>query len=275
MLAVDPPRRYDADLVSRLVLIHRDAAVGRQRATHLRRDGHTVVHPSLDKGTDLHKLWKKPPDAFVFDLESAPSMGRDLAIMIRQRKATRNVPLVFVNGEPDKVQQVRNVLPDATFTDWRRFGSALRRALAQPLARPATPNLMSGYSGTPLPKKLGIKHDSVVALRGAPPDFEATLGPLPDKARLRRRSGGSPDVILLFLRSRTEMQRRFPAAARDLADRGRLWMAWPKRASGVATDLTPQVVRSFGLAEGFVDYKIAAIDATWSGLCFARRRPGS
>lgn len=132
--------------------------------------------------------------------------------------------------------------------------------------------VMAGYSGTPLVKKLGVKAGKTVALLGAPDGFDATLGPLPGGVRVKRQARGPADLILLFAASRADMERRFPAAERSLAEGGGMWIAWPKKASGVATDLTGAVVRSFGLGHGMVDYKICAIDATWSGLLFARRK---
>jgi hypothetical protein len=135
------------------------------------------------------------------------------------------------------------------------------------------PQAPAGYSGTPLPKKLGIKTGSVVALVGAPEGFaKDTLGPLPAGAALREGTRSPFNVGLLFARSKTDLARRFPAAAKAMANPGALWIAWPKKASGVMTDLDGNVVRDFGLAAGLVDYKVAAIDATWSGLCFARRK---
>lgn len=131
----------------------------------------------------------------------------------------------------------------------------------------------AGYSGTPLPRKLGIKSGETVALLGAPDDFDDTLGELPDGVRVKRQARGRADRVLVFARSRAELARRFPAAERALVERGGLWLCWPKKASGVATDLAEPDVRSFGLAAGFVDYKICAVDATWSGLLFARRKP--
>jgi len=140
--------------------------------------------------------------------------------------------------------------------------------------RPATPSSPpAGYSGTPLPKKLGIKPGSRVALLGAPPGFEKTLGALPEGAILRRDARSISGVVVLFARSQRDLARRFPSAVRALADPGALWIAWPKKASGVASDLGEAEVREFGLAAGLVDYKVAAIDATWSGHCFARRKP--
>jgi hypothetical protein len=132
--------------------------------------------------------------------------------------------------------------------------------------------MLDGYSGTPLPKKLGVRAGAVVTLLGAPPGFERKLGALPEKVRLKRQARGKANLIVLFLKSRAELDRRFPVAARALAEGGGLWIAWPKKASGVTTDLTQATVRRFGLGAGFVDYKICAIDETWSGLLFARRR---
>jgi hypothetical protein len=129
----------------------------------------------------------------------------------------------------------------------------------------------SGYSGTPLPKKLGIREGSRVALVSAPQGFEATLGDLPSGAYLRPNVRGRLDVIVFFVTRRAELQRRFPSFVRALADDGGLWIAWPKQTSGVATDLKFDAVQTVGLAAGLVDNKVAAIDSTWSGLRFVSR----
>jgi len=133
--------------------------------------------------------------------------------------------------------------------------------------RPAS-NL-AGYSGTPLPKKLMIKEGATVALVGAPEDFEATLGELPPGVVLRRNRRGKPDTAIWFVRSLADLKREIGRMGR-LAPRG-LWIAWPKKASGVETDVGEAAVRSTGLAAGLVDHKICAIDATWSGLRFVER----
>jgi len=225
--------------------------------------------------SDLRRLADDPPDAFVIDLSRLPSQGRDMGLWLRQRKATRGVPIVFVGGEPAKVARARKLLPDAVFTEWKRIRGDLRRALQAPPEKPVVKETMAGYSGTPLPKKLGIKADRVVALLGAPAGFERTLGELPEKVRIRRQARGRADIILLFSKSQADLARRFPAAARALAEGGGLWIVWPKKTSGIASDLTQTEVRAFGLARRFVDYKICAVDATWSGLLFARRRKKS
>jgi hypothetical protein len=130
----------------------------------------------------------------------------------------------------------------------------------------------AGYSGTPLPRKLGIAPGSRVLLVGAPEDFaEQTLGPLPG-VELHRRAGRSPyDVVLAFAPDRRALADRFGPASRRLTTAGGLWVAWPKKSSGVPTDLDDNVVREFGLATGLVDNKVCAMDATWSGLRFVVR----
>jgi hypothetical protein len=129
----------------------------------------------------------------------------------------------------------------------------------------------AGYSGTPLVRKLGIKADGRVAFVGAPPGFDELLGQLPPGVAVRRRLRGPYDVIVSFHVRRRELERRLPALCAALADAGGLWIAWPKRASGVETDLGDGVVRELGLGAGLVDNKVCAIDATWSGLRFVYR----
>jgi hypothetical protein len=124
----------------------------------------------------------------------------------------------------------------------------------------------AGDSGTPLPRKLGMKEGSRVAVLSAPDDFDATLGPLPDGVVVRRRLRGPLDVVVFFTTSRAKLDRRIDALRAALDPAGRLWVAWPKRASGVATDVTESVVREIALAHRLVDNKVAAVDATWSGL---------
>jgi hypothetical protein len=130
----------------------------------------------------------------------------------------------------------------------------------------------TGYSGTPLPRKLGIKPESRLAIVGAPDGFERTLGELPEGVELRSRARGPLDVILFFTTSRAALERRFDALARALDPAGALWVAWPQRSSGVPTDMTEDVVREVALPKGLVDNKVCAIDETWSGLRLVIRR---
>jgi hypothetical protein len=129
----------------------------------------------------------------------------------------------------------------------------------------------SGYSGTPLHRKLGIKPGARVALIRAPAGFDAVLGELPDEVTVHRRLRGFFDLIVSFHISQADLERRLPALRGALTDSSGLWLAWPKRASGVETDLNEGEVRAQGLASGLVDNKVCAIDETWSGLRFVYR----
>ena len=130
---------------------------------------------------------------------------------------------------------------------------------------------MAGYSGTPLVKKLGIKDDSRVALVNAPKDFQATLEDLPDNVKFMKSPTKSLDLILFFVLAERILARDFKKLATRLTSNGMIWIAWPKKSSGVKTDLTFDNVQRIGLDAGLVDVKICAIDDTWSGLKFVYR----
>ena len=126
-----------------------------------------------------------------------------------------------------------------------------------------------GYSGTPLPAKLGLKPGMRFVALNAPPDLDVLLAGAPDLQRLAR--VGSFECALAFATSERALSAHFAKLAPKLLDAGMIWIAWPKKSSGVATELTEDAVRRAGLAAGLVDVKVCAIDATWSGLKFVRR----
>lgn len=129
----------------------------------------------------------------------------------------------------------------------------------------------TGYSATPLSRKLGIKPGARVALLSAPDGLGDLLAALPSDAKVTARARGPLDVIVQFTSRRSHLERRLPILLAALEPRGGLWVAWPKRASGLATDLTEDRVRELGLAMGVVDNKVCAIDETWSALRFVYR----
>ena len=126
-----------------------------------------------------------------------------------------------------------------------------------------------GYSGTPLVDKLGIKPGARLRFVSEPRDFAELLGPLPEGSRIASR--GALDFAMLFVKARSDLEKGFARLRDRLEPNGMLWVAWPKKASGVETDLTEGVVRTFGLECGLVDVKVCAVDDTWSGLKFVRR----
>jgi hypothetical protein len=128
----------------------------------------------------------------------------------------------------------------------------------------------AGYSTRSLSDKLGIKAGARIAFVGAPKGYDATLGELPPVTQAETLRGPL-DLIQVFVTSRAELARRFPTLKKALAIDGALWVSWPKKASGVATDVVEDVVREIGLAQGLVDVKVCAVDETWSGLKFVYR----
>jgi hypothetical protein len=130
-------------------------------------------------------------------------------------------------------------------------------------------------TNTPLVRKLGIKAGSRVAMVEAPAGFPAVLAPLPKGVILQHSAVSGQDaeldVILVFVREKAELERQFPGLVPCLSPAGGLWVCWPKKRSGLATDLTEDVIRAIGLGEGLVDNKVCAVDAIWSGLRFVRR----
>ncbi|MFA6107140.1 MAG: hypothetical protein WDA75_00095 [Candidatus Latescibacterota bacterium] len=258
----------------RVRLIHWNEREAEERATVLRAAGYEVDAAPLCDPT-LRDLRSAPPAAILIDLTRLPSQGRDFGVRVRTYKDTRAVPLVFVGGAPEKIARVKKVLPDAVFTAWEELLSALVAALTGSPVDPVVPgSVMAGYSGTPLPAKLGIGPGCGLVLLHAPDSFARALGPLPEGATQRRRLGPGADVIVWFVRNRDELEVGIGKVA-SAVDRGRLWIAWPKKSSGMETDLTQQPVRALGLSLGLVDFKVAAIDEIWTALCFTRRRePG-
>ena len=131
---------------------------------------------------------------------------------------------------------------------------------------------MAGYSGTPLPKKLGITDGKRFAVRSAPPNFAETLGELPPEAEWKRQIRPGLDVVIAFFTERSALASKWATLTAAVSPNGTVWVAWPKRTSGVPTDITEDVLRDELLPSGWVDNKVCAIDDTWSGLRFALRR---
>jgi hypothetical protein len=277
--------------MARIVYVHWNQDEALDVVRDLRAAGHKVDY-HWNTGEDAWRLMKDtPPDALVISLARLPSHGRAVAAAITESKRLRELPLVFVGGEPEKVAATKYKFPGAAFcsaaalkrvlaklkpfvpreSDPRKTAdkSPSKRAARSPRGEP-TP---AGYSGTPLPQKLGVKPNGRVALVNAPAAFDSTLGPLPSGVQVVRKlaDGIAHDVIVLFVTSRRELERAFEPAARRIEPDGGLWVSWPKKASGVATDLTEDIVREIGLAGGLVDNKVCAVDATWSGLRFIYR----
>ncbi len=256
--------------MTRIRLIHWNAAEAKDRIRHLRAAGYSVDYDAFTPDL-LRGMRANLPAAVVIDLGHLPAHGREVALSLRENKGTRAVPLVFLEGEPEKVEKIRTLLPDAAYSSWSNAASAIAAVIASPPKEPLVPSERStGYSGTPLPKKLGIERDAIVVLIDAPKDFAKTLGVLPEGAELRARATQERTLTIWFVKSARRYQAQFRAVVLALAGEP-LWVAWPKKASGVDSDMSETIVRDVALEHNLVDYKVCAIDETWSGLKFAVR----
>ena len=130
---------------------------------------------------------------------------------------------------------------------------------------------MAGYSGTPLPRKLGVKENQRIALINEPSNFQNLLGTLPPNTQVVKRLTAPLDLVLLFVQTERSLAKQFAGITKKIATNGMVWVAWPKKSSGVATDLSFERVQRIGLDCGLVDVKICAVDDVWSGLKFVIR----
>jgi hypothetical protein len=131
---------------------------------------------------------------------------------------------------------------------------------------------MAGYSGTPLAQKLGFKPGITVVLLNGPSHYRKLLGPPAKSVKFASTSAGGAEFVHLFVIKRSDLAKRLSALRNKLADNGILWVSWPKKSSGVQTDVTEDVIRAVALPLDFVDVKVCAVDETWSGLKLVIRR---
>ena len=258
--------------MKRVRLICWNAAEAEEQAQYLRSKGYTVDAAIPRGAPSLREMGSDPPLAIIIDLSRLPSQGRDIAVMLRQMNSTRRIPLIFSEGDPDKVERIRKLLPDAIYVRWSSIRAGIKRAIAHPPLNPVpVKSVFEAYAGTPLTKKLGIKPGITITLLGSPEDFEGNLMPLPDGARLTNRLSKRTGLAIWFNRSRGEFESRIGKLSVAIGS-SKLWIAWRKKVGKDGADLTQQVVREAGLSVGLVDYKICSIDDTWSALLFTRRK---
>ena len=250
----------------RVRLIHWNTGEAKERARRLQISGYVVDYGEFR--SNLVPERENPPNAIIIDLSRLPSRGRDVAMALRSYRSTRAVPLVFVDGEPEKVERIKAQIPDAHYTSWGQIAHRLEDLIKHPFEElPQARSPLEGYAGAPIPKKLGIKAGYTVSLVGAPPGFRQTLGELPENVVLRDGVRGQSNLTLWFARSRTELEERLQRMKVFSKNAG-LWIIWPKQTSKLQTDLGQPVVKEAGIAAGLVDFKICSIDKTWSGLRF-------
>jgi len=260
-------------MARRVRLIHWKAAEAGPLLESLRAAGYQVDY---EERPDYHlsqAIRAEQPAAVVIDLSRMPSHGREAGTFLRGSKATRNIPIVFVNGLPEKVEAVREKLPDAVYTTTARIAQAVKKAIAEAPANPVTPpQMMERYGARSAAQKLGIKPGARVAVIDAPRDYAAVVGALPEGASFVEQVGRRSEVTLWFVRDPASYQEALPGMRARAAD-GKLWILWRKGRK--QNDLSLQAIRELAIAVGLVDYKICSVNPTWSGMLFARRKAGS
>lgn len=223
------------------------------------------VETAAPKGPpELKVLGADPPDAVVIDLDRRPSEGLVIGIQLRRQPATRHVPQVFAGGEPAKVDRVRAILSDARYADWAGLATQLRTAIERPPDDPIVPDAMAPYAGRSLDQKLGATGSATIRLIRAPDGFA-------DKLETARLTDGPAELVMLFVETPKELDERLDEALAAVQEGGSIWIAWPKGGKTARGDLTEPLVRERGMTAGWVDYKVASIDDTWSGLRFKAR----
>ena len=254
----------------KITLIHWRPEEAEDRLRALRELGHEAELLHLVPGS-LKELRAANPDVYVIDLSRLPSHGAEIATALRQWKTTRSIPIVFAGGLPEKIEKVRTRIPDAIFGDWPEIARALLSASKKPAGPVIVPPRLSGYEPATVAKKLGITPGSIVTVLGAPDEYPECLC-IPDDVEVYRRAGQASDRVLAFIEREMQLPSRFSAALKSVSAKGNIWLIWPKKSSGVRTDVSEQRLREFGIEHGWVDYKVCAVDKTWSGLLFGRRR---
>ncbi len=248
-----------------------------QAALHLRElkaAGFTIDARSLRfSGGVIGRVCEAMPDAVLIDLERMPSFGREVGLALRASKTTRHLPLIFAGGAAEKLERLKNELPDAVFTSWEKVAAAVKKAIAHPPLDPVkvTPH-MERWNATSLVKKLGIKEQMEVAVLGDFDEIEEIIGDLPPDAALVKKFTPEIKLALYAARSAGEVARAFEHAAARLPHAASLWIIHPKQSKKRSLDFNQNDVRELGLAQGFVDYKVCAVNSHWSGLKFSRRR---
>ena len=235
-------------------------------ADRIRRGGFDPEICPVRAAAGLRAVGQNPPDVVVIDLLRMPSYGRWFGAQLRQRKSTRSIPLVFIEGDPRKTKLVRKLLPDAVYTPLPDLGEAAARAVRNRPAEPVIPDV----TALPAAAKLGIGRGDRVALVDAPEGIGKALGPLPRSARFAC-AVESASLILLFARSSVELARKLPALARETPPEAKLWVLWPKKTSGLPSDLNPQRIFEMSASFGLAAHKLCAVDRTWSALAISRK----
>jgi hypothetical protein len=255
----------------RIYLIHWKPQECADKIRDLEAAGYTVV-TDLPMGPNFARhVEETASEVVVIDLSRLPSQGRDLAVMLRTRKGTRSIPILFVDGETPKVAAIQQLLPDATYTTWETLPAEITKLLELPPKEySGLDSVFAAYSNKSLAEKLGIKPGIQVCLAFAPEELEDELLPLPASACLTRVVDRSSQLYLWFFESSESLNLSLSQIVEQVKH-APCWIAWPKNAQKNPATLNQATVRRIAMDAGMVDYKICSINAQWSALLFSWR----
>lgn len=246
--------------MARVRLIVWNEAEALERSEAIKELGHEV-DSRVPQGPELlRELRETKPQAILIDMNRVPSKGRWLALAVRESKILRPIPLVLIGGDAVKVARIRETLPDAAYCDWDTLPAALKKVLTKPPLNPI-PAKTSIATGAPLNTKLGLKPGLHVRLVDPPASFLKATG-------LDEEQVAAPDLTICFVSALPDLESQI----QDLAKAPPVWIAWRKQDSRKGQGLTMPTIREIAFAFGLVDYKICAIDNTWSAMLFTRRK---
>lgn len=247
--------------MARIRLLHWKEEECATRAARLQSLGYEVDARVL-QSSSMAEFRENPPAAVVIDLSRLPSHGREVGVFLRRSKTTRLIPLVFVEGEPSKVRAIKEALPDARFTTYEKIGAVLEDVVRNPPKEAFVPE---APAAAPLAKKLGVKDGQPVGLINGPKGIEKLI---PNAVRNPK---AKVPLTLWFVESAAELAAALPEI-RQRAEESGVWIVWPKTTKLRRPDINGNLVREMALAAGLVDFKICAVDETWSGMRFAVKR---
>jgi hypothetical protein len=251
-------------------LIHWRPEEAVERIDALKKLGHEVVYVEPDNSGNLKHVRASRPDVLLIDVTRSLSHGRAVGVEARRAKGLREIPLLFVGGEEEKVKSIRELLPDATYCDWKSIRGGLAKAKKRTKEALVVPkSYMETFAHKPLAAKLGIKEGMTIGLFQPPDGFDRAIAGFPADIEWKEEAARGCAMALIFAGSLAALEATFPSLA---AANIPIWVFWPKRASGVITDITQSEARTVGHAFGFTDCKVCSFDATWSGFLFRMKR---
>jgi hypothetical protein len=259
-----------------IVFLHWNEAEGAERAATLRKHGIETLLLTPKPGETLRAINQAQPQALLMDHTRSASRSREVGEHLMKRKATRDLPFIFVydpedaktntrsGALPDKIERTRKLLPGAHFCTYGELPSKLGKFLSTP----ASLVKVVPHEEAPLARKLGIKEGKRVSILDAPDGFADQFSDFDVVEEFRRET----DLAIIFANTMDQLEHRVFQAERYLSATGGLGIVWRKKASGQHSELSGNAIRPWAIELGWVDYKICSVDATWSGMLFGRSR---